>query len=213
MKAYVITIMDLPESVEIAKRCIESAKKFGLEVVHYSAVTPADKPLDTMAKIGIPTQTFDERWSFTEKAAAAFLSHYNLWNEAAIREENVLVFEHDAVVRAPIPIVPFKGLLSYGFPSYGKYRTPSILGVNPLTSKTYLPGAHAYLVKPGAAKVIMDHARIAAQPTDVFLNIENFPWIEEYYPWPVIAEDSFTTIQNELGIRAKHNFRKGIKIL
>ena len=45
-----------------------------------------------------------------------------------------------------------------------------------------------------------------ARPTDVFLNIESFPWLEEYYPWPVKADDSFTTIQNEFGCYAKHNY-------
>ena len=44
-----------------------------------------------------------------------------------------------------------------------------------------------------------------ARPTDVFLNRNTFPFLEEYFPWPVEAKDSFTTIQSERGCTAKHN--------
>jgi len=30
--------------------------------------------------------------------------------------------------------------------------------------------------------------------------------LQEYWPWPVEAHDSFTTIQNENGCLAKHNY-------
>ena len=85
------------------------------------------------------------------------------------------------------------------------YNKPEKFGVNPLTSKVYFPGAHAYRVKPNAAKFIIEQAKKFARPTDVFLNVETFPFLEEYYPWPVMAKDSFTTIQNEMGCKAKHN--------
>jgi hypothetical protein len=42
-------------------------------------------------------------------------------------------------------------------------------------------------------------------PTDVFLNLNSFAFLQEFYPWPVEARDSFTTIQSEIGCRAKHN--------
>jgi hypothetical protein len=45
MKAYVITITTLPKSVEIANRCIESGKKFGINVEVFSAITPKNKVL------------------------------------------------------------------------------------------------------------------------------------------------------------------------
>ena len=53
--------------------------------------------------------------------------------------------------------------------------------------------------------MFMQQARQEAKPTDVFLNIDTFPFLEEHYPWLVEAQDSFTTIQNSNGIAAKHN--------
>ena len=73
-------------------------------------------------------------------------------------------------------------------------------------SKNYFPGAHAYMLNPMGAKLLMKEAKRLARPTDVFLNINSFPWLQEYYPWPVEAVDSFTTIQNTQGCFAKHNY-------
>jgi len=56
---------------------------------------------------------------------------------------------------------------------------------------------------------VQDYSR----PTDIYLNVLNFPWLEEYYPWPVRVDDSFTTIQETAGCRAKHNFKKGIELI
>ena len=51
-------------------------------------------------------------------------------------------------------------------------------------------------------------ARGTARPTDIYLNINQFPWLEEYYPWPVEAKDTFSTIQHEGGCSAKHGYDK-----
>jgi GR25 family glycosyltransferase involved in LPS biosynthesis len=82
------------------------------------------------------------------------------------------------------------------------------MGVIPLTSKPYFPGAHAYMLKPAGAKLMVEQAAYYAGATDVFLQLSVFPWLQEYYPWPVIAKDSFTTIQNETGCQAKHSYVK-----
>ena len=48
---------------------------------------------------------------------------------------------------------------------------------------------------------------------DLFLNKVDFPWIQEYYPWPIKADDNFTSIQNVAGSVAKHNYNKDFKVL
>ena len=53
---------------------------------------------------------------------------------------------------------------------------------------------------------------IDAAPADVFINLNNFSWLQEYYPWVCMAVDSFTTIQKEDGILAKHNYKDGYEI-
>ncbi len=214
MKAFVITVKDIPESVKCAERCIESAANYGLEVEMFFGITPKDDPLKMLDDLGISKEKFTEKYSRIDNCVAAFLSHRSLWQKCADINEDVLIFEHDAVVVAPIPVFkPYNRLISYGKPSYGNFRTPMKIGVNPLTSKAYLPGAHAYRLKPSAARILLEESKLYAAPTDIFLNGNHFPWIEEYYPWPVEADDSFTTIQKTEGCIAKHGYNNEYKII
>lgn len=216
MKCFVITIEDLPESVECADRCVKSGKKYGLDIQHFYGVTPRSVPgpLQLAEEEQIPTRAFEEKYSRFHNCLSAFLSHYSLWKLCSEDNQDYLIFEHDAVVSDYInEQVQFKGVLSYGAPSYGRFNVPLNLGVNQLTSKQYLPGAHAYRVKPKAAKVLVSEAKKRAGPTDLYLSNGNFNFIEEMYPWPVIAKDTFTTIQTEVGCVAKHNNSSEYKIL
>lgn len=207
MKHFVITIMDNPRSVEVAQRCIDTGVDNGMHIEMWPATTPKDNLADLMNIEGIGTTGFEEKWSRQPQCMAAFMSHYRLWKHSVELNQEVTIFEHDAWIVAPIPDnIDYRGCISFGQPSYGKWNDPLRFGVNVLTSKRYFPGAHAYRVKPHAAQKLIDEAKRYARPTDVFLHIDRFPFLEEYYPWPVLARDSFTTIQNENGIRAKHSY-------
>jgi glycosyl transferase family 25 len=213
MKAYVITITTLPKSVEIANRCIESGKQFGIDVEIFPAITPKDKVYE-LAKIhGINISAFDERFSRRDNAIACFLSHYTLWKRCVETNENLFILEHDAVIKNKIDMdIKFKGVLSLGKPSYGRFNTPRN-GISPLTSKDYLPGAHAYMINPNAASDLINRSKVKAIPTDVFIDRRKFSWIEEFYPWPVEVQDSFSTVQKLSGCIAKHNYKEGFQIL
>ena len=213
MRAFVITI-PLKESEQVAERCIKSAARYGVIVEPVYGYTPKDDPVKIAEDLGIPTQGFIERYSRFENCLSAFLSHHKLWMWSVENNEEILILEHDAYFNNEIPnYVAHRGVLSLGAPSYGKYNIPKLLGVNKLQSKAYLPGAHAYIVKPEAAKVLIEKAKEIAQPTDIFLANYNFPFMDEYYPWPVSAKDSFSTIQNQDGCHAKHNNGPEYKLL
>jgi GR25 family glycosyltransferase involved in LPS biosynthesis len=214
MKAYVITIMDNPDSVKAAERCIKSAAKYGLEVEKFAAVTPDKDPLWYARKKGIPVKGFEEKYSRFENCVSAFLSHFSLWEKCVKDNSNYMILEHDAYFVDSVNIfVNYDKAMNLGKPSYGKAQRPMKLGVNPLTSKQYFPGAHAYMIKPAGAKAFIERAYIDAGPTDVFLHLGRFPWLEEYYPWPVEARDTFTTIQKTEGCLAKHNYNDQYKII
>lgn len=215
MKNYVITILDNRKSVQAAERCIKSALYAGLEVEKFSAVTPRNtKIYDVLQQEGISADGFKEPYSRLDSCIAAFLSHYSLWKKAVELKEEVTIFEHDAVVTNTLPeFIHYRYCISFGKPSYGKFSIPTNIGVNPLTSKKYFPGAHAYRVKPAGAQLLINQAKIAAKPTDVFLHTKTFPWLEEYYPWPVEARDTFTTIQKTEGCLAKHMYNDRYEII
>lgn len=213
MKAFVIAIEDNELSMKAANKCINTAKTYNIDVQIFKAITPLDNPLKILEEKGISVDGFnrDKKYSRLENCVAAFLSHYSIWEMASKDNDDYLILEHDAYFTGPIPkIVVYNKLISFGHPSYGKYNTPNMFGVNPLTSKPHLPGAHAYMLNKLGAKVIIEKAKTDARTTDVFLNTSNFPWLEEYYPWAVEARDTFTTIQKEEGCLAKHNWKGGI---
>lgn len=213
MKSYVITITTLPKSVEIANRCIESGKKFGIDIEVFSAITPKDNVHQLASQFGINTRAFDERFSRRDNAIACFLSHYSLWKRCVELNEPIFILEHDAVIVNKIDMnIEFKGVLSLGKPSYGKFTTPRN-GIGPLVSKDYLPGAHAYMIKPKAAEDLINRSKLKAIPTDVFIDRRTFSWIEEFYPWPVEVQDSFSTVQKLSGCIAKHSYKEGFGIL
>lgn len=207
MKNFVITIMDNEKSNEAADRCIKSgSQRGGIVIEKWPAITPRDNLKELLQKDGINPASMAEVYSRTPNAVAAFMSHFSLWKESVERKTEITIFEHDAVCVNDIPtFIEYHGVISLGKPSYGKFNTPSTLGVNKLTSKPYFPGAHAYRIKPAAAQMLIDQARLEAKPTDVFLNLNTFPFLQELYPWRVEAHDTFTTIQNPTGCVAKHN--------
>ena len=215
MKAVVITILDNEKSQEAADRCIKSAANFGIDVDKLEAITPKDNPVSIANQLEIPLGGFKEAYSRFENCLSAFLSHRSAWKLCYESNKPLIIFEHDALVVDQIPVnVPFESLMSLGKPSYGNFETGRLLGVNLLFSKPYLPGAHAYMLKPHAAEKLLRSSMTGrARPTDIFLNNTYFPWIQEYYPWPVEARDTFTTIQNEEGCIAKHNFNSIYEIL
>lgn len=215
MKAFVITIIDNEKSVEQSNRCIESCKKYGLGVEKFPAITPRHKDFyDLVKKHKLVVNNFENKWSRSENAMALFLSMTHLWEYSVDNSEDVLILEHDAVMTGPLPpTLPFDKCMTLGKPSYGKFNTPTKLGVGPLVQKQYFGGAHAYVVSPKGASELIRGIPTHSMPADVYLNTTHFPWLQEYYPWVFEARDSFSTIQKEEGCIAKHNYGKGIEIV
>jgi len=211
MKAYVITIKGHEGSEEYAQRCIDSGRTWGWDIQSFDAITPKQDLYDICERTGVDPTGFIEKYSRTPNCIAAFLSHYTLWKSCIEHNEPIAIFEHDAIIQNGPPSPPtFVG--NIGAPSYGKFNTPSTFGWGKLVSKPYFPGAHAYIVTPIGAHMLCEKARTESRPTDVYLNIVRFEWLQEYYPWIAIADDSFSTIQNVTGTLAKHNYEKGIEI-
>lgn len=213
MKAKVITIMNEPRSVEAAERCIKSGESYGLNIEMHKAITPEDNPIQIAEDLGINTSKFKNEFSKFERCLAAFLSHRSIWQEAYEHREPTLIFEHDAFITNHPPRV-FKGLVvNIGKPSYGKWINPQFLGEGQLTTKKYFPGAHAYYVSAAGAFALLDKSFEEAEPTDVYMNLDRFPFLTEVYPFPAEARDSFTTIQVERGCIAKHRYSADYDIL
>ena len=218
IKSFVITMLDNKKSVESTDKCIESGKKFGYNNIEiFKATTPKDNLKHEFEKDGLSIDDFkvDTRYSKLEPAMCCYLSHKELWKKCLELNETILVLEHDAIFIDKIPNnIYFYGLINLGKPSYGQYMVPNLqTGVFKLFSKPHggLPGTHAYMISPTGAKLLLK--KLKTTTPDLFLNKIDFPWIQEYYPWPIKADDNFTCIQNVAGSVAKHNYNKDFKVL
>ncbi len=209
MKAYIVTLWNLPQSVEVAERASESAVKFGLEPVFWPGVWRDDAMAQLQAE-GLQMGKFDESWSNTPAAMGNFVAQYRIWKEIS-HGEPAVILEHDSVVVAPIPVLAGRGdIVTLAKPSFGKLRNQREAGFYSLfSSGDKIPGAHGYYLTPtGAATLVSMAKRKGAIPVDKFICPQRFH-ITEYYPWPIEAHDSFTTIQRVKGCLAKHNYGHG----
>jgi len=224
MKGYVVTILEMPESVKIAERCVESGKQFNIDVEIFPAVFK-DVALNELEKEGlfIP-EVEDERkllpsYTRTESNRNAvignFVSQYRIWKKIFNSKEPGIVLEHDAVFVDVVPNLEGRGdIINIGKPSYGGFVKKTVAGVYPMFSKGggYIPGAHGYYVTPTGAEQLTSKAKkYGASPCDLYLNNKMFPDIKEIWPQVVEARDEFTTIQNEKGCGAKHSYLKDKK--
>ena len=216
MKSFVICIDEIEQSVQSAERCIRSGASRGVLVEKFKAVTPNSGYEKILEEDGIPIDKFVEdskKYSRYDRVVCAFLSHYSLWKKCSEQRDNFLILEHDAYFENTIAtsvIYHNEEIVSIGAPSYGKFNTPNILGIGPLVSKRYFPGAHAYIISPKGAKKAIEKAKTDAGPTDVFFGYHNFENLKEFYPWPVSVKESFSTIQRTPGCLAKHAYKDGI---
>jgi len=207
-EAFVITIEGNEKSEKAAERCIKSGYMYDFKIHKFKAITPKDRPYDMFAAHNLPPKYFEETYSRKLNCMAAFLSHFSLWERCITSGLPTYIFEHDAVLTG-MPPISYRGkLATFSKPSYGEFKSPSHIGAGPLTQKGYFGGAHGYIVNPQGAWAMVEQAQQTARPTDIFLNYQYFPWIQEIYPWVCEAHDDFSTIQNVNGCLAKHNFNK-----
>jgi len=214
MKGYVVTLMNLPESVAVAERCKTSGAQFGVDVELFPAVFK-DIALEEMEKEGLTMATWDESFSNVGAVVGNFITQYRIWKTIVESEEHGIVLEHDAVFTNIVPKLTHD-IVNLGKPSYGIFVRQKQAGVYPMFSKPggYIPGAHGYYLTPTGAQQLINKAKeIGATPCDLFLSKKNFNNLMEIYPWVIEAKDEFTTIQKEKGCTAKHNYNNNFKIL
>ena len=214
MEAFVITIKDNPKSVKAAERCIRTGKINGVAVSMFTATTPKDPIYEMLKERDIDHTKFEDTYSRKDNSVSCFLSHMRLWEYCFNNKKEILILEHDAVFQSGLPkFLNYNKCLTIGQPSYGQFKLPVRMGVQPLTQKEYFKGAHSYLLKPSGAQELILQTKKDVKPADVFLNTMWFPWLEELYPWVCEAQDTFTTVQAQQGCVAKHKYNSKYEVI
>jgi len=208
MKTFVITLSNNKDSVRSAEKVRQSAIKVGYKepLEHFEAITP-DQWQDILPDNGnrrfhIMDREAEAEFGRPNNIGAAFTSHYLLWKKCVELGEPILILEHDAIFVDNIPDIEFDKCVNFGRPSYIRpfamsYKEPED-GVHLLDQANFL-GHHAYAMKPEAAEIfIADVETRELICNDIWMDKVTYPWLEEYRPFPIIADTDFSTLQTNL---------------
>lgn len=172
MKSKIIRLKDIELSRRIAKECIVAAKRFNIKLEEFDAINGLEF-MDHFEKFSLrPAKKFKK---FRAGVFGCFLSHYYLWKECVQSKEPYLILEHDGFFIKPLPsdiCERFQDVLKLDSENpYSKdysraiteqennqleisdiYRNDQIVEM----AGYYSVGAYAYIIKPHAAKNLID---------------------------------------------------------
>lgn len=211
MRAFAIVLKNNPISEYGYKELLRSHQevKNDFPLVRYNATTPKEaneffgrstnrirwtwpwsgEEIDIL--LGLKKKAYETKMPLAR--VACFLSHFNLWNKCANRNETIMILEHDAVFiqKYPKESIPSYGAVSINDPR-GATRKSEVFhsalqnakgSVIPcpyvdddLLVPQGLPGNSAYIITPKFAKEVIKFIEdYGAWPNDATLCRQNFP--------------------------------------
>lgn len=218
MKAFIITLnTDL--SKQYANKCIDSIKttQSVLDVEIFTATTP-DTLFDvnwtwpivkkkTCPYTGMILKAYKN--ADIKKRISCAQSHYRLWQKCVDTNEEICILEHDAVfVRKFEPFDFDGGVIALNNPikatfMSNEYDAALYNGINDIpyvadqSIPQGLPGNSAYIIKPWAAKELIDKQNeIGWWPNDAIMCRQLFPWLKIVKPYYTQVQDIKSTTRN-----------------
>ena len=194
-KKLLITLTDMPASVRMAKRCIESAKQHGED--HNLEILPAVSKFesrDFFIRHNL-TWCWEDKENDTLAEMGCFASHFKLWLRCMDLGEPVIVLEHDALFRTSIPTLKFRHVLMLGvnnalWSSKFKVLDASKKGII-FYPHDCLLGTGAYAITPeGTHRLVKAAKEELLIPVDCFIRKELVS-ILYYNPYPVKTDSSW----------------------
>ena len=175
MKNFIIRLKNNPISEKYATECVNQAKTFGIDVDYFDAINGLEYA-SHLEKLNI-----HPKYKFKKGRAGVygcFLSHYYLWQQCVADNVPYCVLEHDGYFIKPLPVDilnqftdvlkldgenPFSkdydqiiNLKNTQPISIQKYNNPDAKFLHKNQTGNYMRGAYGYIIKPHAAKIIVD---------------------------------------------------------
>ena len=179
MKSFIIRLKNNATSEKYAGECVAQAKKFGIDVEYFDAVNGNEYP-EHLVRLGI-----EPKYRFKKGRAGVFgcfLSHYYLWQQCSQDNVPYIILEHDGYFIKPLPdnildkfddVLKLDNLDPYSkhyetwlveqqeFPlDIQKYYNDQAKCLDKNQTGNYMRGAYSYIIKPRAARKILDWIKI-----------------------------------------------------
>ena len=175
MKYFIIRLTNNPISEKYAAECVNQAKQFNIDIEYFDAVNGLEyqQHLDRLK--------ISPKYKFKKGRAGVygcFLSHYYLWKKCSVDNVPYVILEHDGYIIKPFPadvlnhfkdVLKLDGLDPYSKHYetalaaetnlnllYKKYHNPTAKFLEKNQTGNYMRGAYGYIIKPHAAKRIVD---------------------------------------------------------
>jgi GR25 family glycosyltransferase involved in LPS biosynthesis len=173
MKAKIITLKDNELSERIAKECVEQAALMNLSVDYFEAIN------GFFAKQHVISLGIQPVGNMKPGALGCALSHIYLWKQCVEDNEPYLILEHDGYIIEPLPdnvldlfenILKLDNLNPYNaeYEEEIEKKSKDQLEIINLpedrkvvgNAGQYSRGAYAYIIKPHAAKKMLEHIAV-----------------------------------------------------
>ena len=202
MKAVVIYIENHYQSVDQAKQCIRSCRKYGYDVMSMKGSTPdkmrIDFDFDEIKDGRVRIFKKENHKKYLAKKAC-FSNHIRIWNQVLKLDEPILVLEHDAIAIKEWDNPNYNDVLCLNMKSamsrtiFNSTRAPEeayqkegTIDLKESKSKliynrdndfkgSYMvPGTASYVVNPqGASKLLNQSSTYGWEQSDYFINTFN----------------------------------------
>jgi GR25 family glycosyltransferase involved in LPS biosynthesis len=165
MKAYVIYLKEVEHTIPFAKEALVGCDLFGIEAELFEGYTPS-RAEEKMVRLGIkpfsPGPKLYDIKNSKPGVRGCFMSHFSLWEMCSKQNETFCILEHDGRIINEIPDVEFDDVLQLDpyknvLPPEGPNDKLKVVDEKFMRkSFNTLNGAHAYIIKPHAAKKLID---------------------------------------------------------
>ena len=188
MKAFVIYLPESEHSVTLASDALSAAKSHGLDAELFEGVN-GFKSKDKFYEHGI-TKFLNSTIEESPGNQGCFLSHFELWKKCVDLNEAIVILEHDGIFIRKFDeriLNQFQDILNLD--PYDQSHTEYTLKIYESTSQpvqiatpafrkqtftgSYIIGAYGYIIKPHAAKKLIDYAiKTGILATDKFMGTD-----------------------------------------
>jgi len=232
MKYKIICLKECDISIKNTDDCIEQAKKFNVDVEIFDAIDGRE------SKKHFDALNIKKKWNFKDGGTlgidGCFLSHFYLWKECFETNIPYMILEHDGYFIKKLPdniLEKFEDVLKLdhldSFSHYYNQQIESHKNINENIIKyyndfskqnelnetgSYLRGAYSYIIKPLAAKKLIDRVYEKGYlPADCQIG-DTIVDIKVCIPTIVRLHPIYSKNKNILELSTTRNLMKHIKI-
>jgi glycosyl transferase family 25 len=181
MNAFIITLSKILSSLESASETLISLESYEFDVELFEGTygNDAEETFKKANRILDPSENLSKNSKTVSPGVkGCFDSHYRLWKKCVELDQEIAIFEDDVVVYRKYTPIEYEDVLvisiNYDWAMtipYRKYLEENFsIDTKVVYNERYMPGASGYIIKPHAAKKLIERYSTTYLPADCAIN-------------------------------------------